>query len=127
MLILLVDMHWEIVFSYQCPFSFKALGRFDVLEVNSTEDREDFLNNFDHHWRIVNIDANGNHISSSQFLKQSGFAFHHWQSSQWSDISVPEHCCSVSNDHRVVFLASDIPSDLRVLPNFLGNDLNLGF
>ena len=90
--------NWNIETFLKTTFDFKAAGRTDVLEINSAICGCDPHYRFNDFVDVLCIETNGHTVDRTEVLKQQGFALHHRQRCNRSDIAQSEHGRTVSDD-----------------------------
>ena len=99
-------------------FDLKAVGGFDVFEVDATECGLEQLAEFDDLFGIVAVDFDVEDIDIGKALEENSFAFHDRLASESADIAQAEHRGSVAQDGDQISAAGVFESILRILLDF---------
>ena len=96
--VLVVVEHGNVHPLAQGTFDQKAVGRFDILQVDPAESRLERSDDVDELVGIGFIDLDVEHVDVGKALEQDAFAFHHGLGRTRSDVAQPEHRRSVRYD-----------------------------
>ncbi len=113
MLVIVEDGH--VALFDQRALNFKALGRFDVFQIDTTEGICNTLNCFDKRLRALGIDFNIEDINSGKALEQYALAFHNRLACQRTQVTQTKNRRTIRDDSHQVALGSVLVCVLRVL------------
>ena len=116
MLVVVHDRNVE--FCFQALFDFKALGGFDVFEVDASEGWSNRLDGSDEFLGVFLIDFNVEGIDAGIYFKKKALSFHHGFTAHRTDVAESEDCRAVGNDCHKVTLVRVAVGIMRVLLNF---------
>ena len=119
---LVVVEHRNIQLLFQTGLYLKAFGGSDILQIHTAEAGGDGLYSLDDLFSVLGIQADGEGIYVSKFLKQDRLSLHHRHSGLRPDVSQPQNGGSVGDHgHQVslgrifiyfLFVCMDLPARL---------------
>ena len=104
--VLVIVHDWDIESLFQTLLDVETLRSLDVLQVDTTECRSDFLYGFTELLWIFLIDFNIEDIYTTVNLEKQTFTFHHRLSAHGTDIAKSEHSCTITDNSNQVTLVS---------------------
>jgi hypothetical protein len=100
--VLVIVKHRNLHARAQGALDVKAIGRFDVFQVNAAKSGLHGRNRVYELVKVVLLQFDVKHINACKFFKQNRFAFHHRLGGQWANVTQAQNRGAVGDDgHQI--------------------------